>query len=121
MEDDAPRRGEIWSVYTPGQPADPHQPRPALVVSADVRNRLTDDLIVVPIFTAGRLGPTRVPIARDVGGLPHDSVLFCEEVTTINRDFLGDGPLGGRVPAALLDRVIRATRRALGEVVPEPG
>jgi hypothetical protein len=39
-----PRRGEIWLVYTSGQPDDPHQPRPALVVSANVRNRLSDDV-----------------------------------------------------------------------------
>ena len=43
-------------VYIPGQPDDPHQPRPALVISEDVRNRLTDDVIVVPIFSTGRLG-----------------------------------------------------------------
>ncbi len=120
MESRAPRRGEIWSVYTPGQPDDPHQPRPALVVSEDVRNRMMDDVIVVPIFTVGRLGPTHIPIERGVGGLLHDSVLFCEEITTIAREFLGDGPVGLRVSTGLLERVTRAVRRALGEVVPEP-
>jgi len=114
MESRAPRRGEIWSVYTPGQPEDPHQPRPALVVSEDVRNRMTDDVIVVPIF------PTHIPIGEGVGGLPHDSVLLCEEITTITRDFMGDGPLGLGVSTGLLERVIRAVRRALGELVPEP-
>lgn len=29
-------------MYTPGQPTDPHQPRFALVVSADARNRARD-------------------------------------------------------------------------------
>ena len=115
-----PRRGEIWSVYTPGQPYDPHQPRPALVVSEDVHNRRGDDVIVVPIFSAGRLGPTRVSVPAGVGGLRHDSVLFCEELTTVHRDFLVRGPFGGRVPESLLERVLRAVRRALGEVLPEP-
>lgn len=121
-EDDArfPRRGEIWLVDTPNQPKDPHQPRPALIVSEDVRNRLTDDVIVVPIFSSGRLGPTRVPIRAGSGGLPKDSIAFCEEVTTLHHDVLADGPLGPPVSPVILGRVVRAIRRALGEVVPEP-
>jgi len=106
-------------VYTPGQPDDPHQPRPALVVSEDVRNRLRDDLIVVPIFSLGRLGPTRVPVPARAGGLRSPGVLFCEEVTTIDRDFLSRGPLGARLSRPLLEAVIRAVRRALGDAVPE--
>jgi mRNA interferase MazF len=105
---------------TPGQPDDPHQPRPALVISENVRNRLRDDLIVIPIFSSGRLGPTRVALTAGTGGLPHDSVLFCEELTTIDRDFLARGPLGSTVPPELMDRVLRAVRRALGEMAPEP-
>jgi mRNA-degrading endonuclease toxin of MazEF toxin-antitoxin module len=116
----APRRGELWYVYTPGQPDYPHQPRPALVVSEEVRNRLTDDLIVVPAFSTGRPGPTRVPLAAGVGGIPRESVLFCEEMTTIDRDFLAEGPLGSLVPHSVFQQVLRAIRRALGEVVPEP-
>ena len=108
-----PRRGELWWASTPGQPDDPHQPRPVLVVSVDTRNRLTDDLIVVPIFSTGRLGPTRVPIAAGSGGLPQDSVIFCEEVTTIDRDYLVAGPLGPPVPAVLLDRVIEGIGNAI--------
>ena len=107
-------------VYTPGQPDDPHQPRPALVVSEDVRNRMRDDLIVVPAFSAGRLGPTRIAAGAGTGGLAQDSVLFCEEITTIDRDFLHRGPLGPRVPPALMQIVVRAVRRAIGEVLPVP-
>jgi len=73
-----PRRGEIWKGYTPGQPDDPHQPRFLLVLSLDVRNRSTDDIIAIPIFTRGALGPPRVPITAGEGGIPHDSVLFCD-------------------------------------------
>ena len=105
---------------TPGQPDDPHQPRPALVISENVRNRLRDDLVVIPVFSSGRLGPTRVALTAGTGGLPHDSILFCEEPTTIDRDFLARGPLGSTVPPELMDKVLRAVRRALGEVVPEP-
>lgn len=113
------RRGEIWSVYTPGQPDDPHQPRPALVISENVRNRMSDDLIVVPIFSRGTLGPTRVALSAGEGGIAHNSILFCEEITTIGKDFLRRGPFGPPVPETVLDAVLRAVRRALGEVIPE--
>src|SRR5690349_9407338 len=93
-----PRCGEIWAVYLPGQPYDPHQPRPALVVSNNARNRWSDDVIVVPIFSRGRSGSTHVPLKAGIGGLRHDSVAFCEEITTIHRDFLVDGPFGPPVP-----------------------
>ena len=106
-------------AWTPGQPRDPHQPRPALIISDDTRNRMSDDVIVVPVFSRRRLGPTRVLIAKGTGGLDHDSVLLCEEVSTIAREFLDRGPLGQPVPDSLLARVVRAVRRAVGDVLPE--
>ncbi len=109
-----PRRGDIWYAYTPGQPDDPHQPRPALVISENIRNRRTDDVIVVPIFSGGRLSPTRVSIASGIGGLAHNSMIFCEELATIDRDFLRDGPLGAPVPPAILERVVAAILIAVG-------
>jgi mRNA-degrading endonuclease toxin of MazEF toxin-antitoxin module len=116
----APRRGQVWFGYTPGQPEDPHQPRPLLVVSDDTRNRIADDVIVVPIFSRGRPGPTRVSLQAGLGGIRRDSMLFCEEISTISHDFLEHGPLGPRLPGYVLRQVSRAVRRALGEVLPEP-
>jgi mRNA interferase MazF len=105
-------------VFTPGQPDDPHQPRPAVVVSENVRNRMRDDVIVVPVFSAGQLGPTRVGLPARSSGLRHDSLIFCEEITTIDKDFLARGPVGMLSPK-LLEAVVRGVRRAVGEVVPE--
>jgi mRNA interferase MazF len=107
-------------VYTPGQPDDPHLPRPALVVSEDVRNAIRDDLIVVPMFSRGRLGPTRVVIPAGAGNIPGEGILFCEEITTIDRDFLVRGPLGPPIGRYRMAEVVRAIRRAIGETVPEP-
>ncbi len=115
-----PRRGEVWSVLTPGRPEDPHQPRPALVLSSDVRNRLREHATIVPIYSEGALGPTRVALTAGAGGIRRNSVIFCEEITTIDRDFFRRGPWGTSVGADVLDAVLRAVRRALGEVVPEP-
>jgi mRNA-degrading endonuclease toxin of MazEF toxin-antitoxin module len=114
-----PRRGEIWLVETPNQPDDPHQPRPALVVSEDYRNSRSDDIVLIPIFSSRRLGPTRVAIRAGVGGLSHNSILYCEEIVTLHRSFVIDEPLGDVVSPSLMGRVVRAVRRALGEVVPE--
>ena len=64
----SPRQGELWTAYTPGQPDDPHQPRPVLVISEDVRNRLRDDVIVVPAFSGvADHGKCRFAITENVG------------------------------------------------------
>lgn len=81
---------------------------------------MRDDLIVVPVFSRGRIGPTRVPVFAGAANVPGDSVLFCEEITTIDRDFLAHGPLGPPIGQRKLDEVVRAIRRAVGDVVPEP-
>lgn len=111
-----PRRGELWFAHTPGRHDDPHQPRPVLVVSEDRRNVALDHAIVVPVFSRGILGPTRVPLPSGVGGIHHDSVLFCEEITTLHYRSLEDGPLGPAVPDLLLAQVVLAVRRAVGDV-----
>jgi mRNA interferase MazF len=104
----------VWLTFTPGQPADPHQPRFVLIVSADVRNRARDHVQVVPIFSTGNLGPTRLVIPAAGTGLRYDSVLFCEELTTIDKSFLQGGPRG-HVSQHLLEQVVIAVRRALGD------
>ena len=114
MSEATPRRGEVWLAYTPGQPSDPHQPRFVLVVSADVRNRARDHVMAVPIFSSGNLGPTRLVIPAAGTGLRYDGVLFCEELTTIDKAFLNGGARG-RVTEQLLDDVVIAVRRALGD------
>jgi mRNA-degrading endonuclease toxin of MazEF toxin-antitoxin module len=92
-----------------------------LIVSEDGRNELTDDILVVPLFTRGRRGPTHVFIPEGEGGLPHASVAFCEEVTCIDVAFLDEqtGPMGNLVSQTVLEEVIRGVRRAMGEFVPE--
>ena len=77
-------------------------------------------MIVVPIFTNGLPGPTHIPLSAGIGGLPHDSVAYCEEITTIHHDFVSHGPLGPPITEEPIAKVIRAIRRAIGEAVPEP-
>jgi mRNA interferase MazF len=115
-----PRRGEIWRVETPNQPYDPHTPRPALIISENRRNWASDDYLVIPVFSDGNLGPTRVLLPAGQGGIDHDSILFCDEIMCLDRDFisLDDGPLGGFVDGDILEAAVVAVRRAIGDVVP---
>lgn len=84
-----------------------------------MRNALRDHVVVVPIFSSGRSGPTRVALSAGLGGLDHDSMLFCDEITTLNHGFMGERPLGPPVPGRIMKEVVKAVRRALGDVVPE--
>jgi mRNA interferase MazF len=112
-----PRRSEIWPVLLPNQPSDIHTPRPALVVSIDVRNRLAGDVTVVPLSTTLRPLATHVLLPSGTGGLPRDSMAKCEQVTTLEKRLLGHSPLGEQVPTPVLDAVVRAIRRAIGDVL----
>jgi hypothetical protein len=49
----------------------------------------------------------------------HDSVLFCDEITTVDHEFLGERPLGPPVSGRILTQVVKAVRRAMGDVVPD--
>ncbi len=84
------------------------------MISENTRNRRSDDVIVVPIFSTGRASPTHVPLEAGTGGVLHASVLFCEEIATLDRDFLHDGPLGTAVPASILDETVNAIIIAVG-------
>jgi len=66
--------------------------------------------MVVPIFSTGNLGPTRLVIPAAGSGLRYDSVLFCEELTTIDKAFLEQGARG-RASEQLLEQVVIAVWR----------
>ena len=95
MKCPTPTRGEIWSVHTPGQPKDPHQPRPALVISADALNHYALDVCVVPMTSIERPKfSLRVQVKPGEGGLRRDSWAKCDQVTTLEKNLLLYPPLG---------------------------
>ena len=114
MSDSAapPRRGHLYWVRIPDEPRGKR--RPALVVSPDVRNRLANDVIVVPVSTVLREAPTHVRLRAREGGLPRPSVAKCEQITTIRRDRLLPAALGGAVSAVHMVEVEKAVLRAIG-------
>jgi mRNA interferase MazF len=112
-----PCRGEIYLVRIPGQPHDTKD-RPALVVSMDVRNRLANDVIVVPLSTNLRPAPTHVELPAGEGGLKETSVAKCEQITTLDKSFLIRGPFAGAISAHILREVEKAIQRSIGIAIP---
>jgi len=110
-----PLRGYIYWVTIPGEPD--AKRRPALVISVDARSRLANDVLVVPASTTLHPAPTHVRLKKGTGGVPRDSVLKCEQITTLPKQLLGDVALGGPLSLALLEDVERGILRAIGVAV----
>jgi len=108
-----PRRGEIYLVRLPGHPSD-IKDRPALVISLDVRNRLANDVVVVPLSTTLRPAPTHVELPAGEGGLKETSMAKCEQVTTLDKSFLLRGPFAGSISPFLMREIEKAFQRAIG-------
>ena len=111
-----PKRGEIYLVNLPGQPGD-MKARPALIVSMDIRNRLANDVIVVPVSTTLRSSPTHVQIAEGEGGLHKLSLAKCELITTLDKCFLVRGPFSGTIKTETMVEVEKAIQRAVGIII----
>ncbi|MGH7214923.1 MAG: type II toxin-antitoxin system PemK/MazF family toxin [Tepidisphaeraceae bacterium] len=105
-----PRRGEIWLVDFPDDP----KSRPALIVSFDARNELANSVLAVPITTNLRPAPTHVALPAKQGGLTHDSMARCENVSYLHKSRLARGPLAGAISPALMREVERGLLRSLG-------
>ena len=99
-----------------GHPSDTKH-RPALVISMDVRNRLANDVIVVPFSTNLRPVPTHVELPAGERGLKETSVAKCEQVTTLDKSFLVRGPFSGTISPSLMREVEKAIQRAFGILV----
>jgi len=107
-----PRRGYVYWVRVPDEPQGKR--RPALVLSLDVRNRLANDVIVVPISSVLRDAPTHVRLRAREGGLIRASVVKCEQITTLQKTRLVPRPLGGPLAPARMVEVEKAVLRAIG-------
>ena len=70
-----PRRGHLYWVRIPDEPGSKR--RPALVVSPDIRNRLANDVIVIPVSSVLREAPTHVRLRAREAGFARPSVAKC--------------------------------------------
>ena len=105
-----PRRGEVWLVSFPDDP----KSQPALIVSPDVRNELANSGLAVPVTTNLRPAPTHVLLPAGQGGLAHDSMARCENVSYLHKSRLDRGPLAGAINAPLMRDVERCLMRSFG-------
>lgn len=110
-----PKRGEIYLVNLPSKPKDIKN-RPALVVSLDIRNKLANDIIVVPLSTTLRPAPTHVLLQQDEGGLSTASMAKCEQVTTIDKSLLVRGPFADKISEEKMKEIEKAIMIAIGVI-----
>ncbi len=108
-----PKRGEIYLVNLPSKPKDIKN-RPALVVSLDIRNRLANDIIIVPLSTNLKPSPTHVLLREGESGLSKASMAKCEQVTTIDKSLLIRGPFAGKISNEKMGEIEKAIMVAIG-------
>ena len=113
------KRGEIYLVNLPSKPKDIKN-RPALVVSLDIRNKLANDIIVIPLSTNLRPSPTHILLQEGEGGLSKASMAKCEQVTTIDKSLLIikviRGPFAGKISDEKMNEIEKAIMIAIGVI-----
>ena len=107
--------GELWS----GRTSDRRRTRagknrPALIVSPDARNELASSVLAIPVTTNLRPAPTHVLLPKGQGGLAHDSMGRCENVSYLHKSRLVRGPLAGSISPGLMTDIERCLLRSLG-------
>jgi len=110
-----PERRDIYLVNLPSKQKD-IKDRPALVVSLDIRNKLANDIIVVPLSTNLRTAPTHVLLQKGEGGLSKESMAKCEQITTIDKALLIRGPFAGKISAEKMNEIEKAIMIAIGVI-----
>lgn len=108
-----PKRGDIWWVEFPQYPKDPHQPRPAVIVSVDHRNERADKVQVVPLSSTNNGHRMNYAIPKGTTGLQDDSCAKCGDITAVAKTMLrGTGPIG-KVSKQVVDGIVELAQQAL--------
>jgi mRNA interferase MazF len=92
--------------------------RPAVIISPDRRNELAGDLIILPCSTVLRPMIWHVLLQPPEGGLSRRTMVKCELVTTVPKEFVDPKPLGPALSSRRLREIERALLLALGILVP---
>ena len=97
-----PRRGEIF--WGPGK----EKIRPLLVVSNDLDNRYSNDVVVIPGTTKNieRIYPVEVLV--EIGELRKPTKFQADSIFTILQDELGEKI--GELPTQIMEKVAQALR-----------
>jgi mRNA-degrading endonuclease toxin of MazEF toxin-antitoxin module len=91
--------------------------RPAVILSPDVRNRLANDVIIVPCSTRARPMAWHVQLQPGEAGLRQASMAKCEEIATVPKSWIDPDELAHLSPGRMR-QVELAIFSALGILVP---
>lgn len=105
-----PARGEIWLIdFDPTRGHEQAGRRPALIISDERFNRGRAGLVMAIPMTARERGiPTHVAVSPPEGGVRVRSFLKCENLRSISKERLVEGPWGAlslRTMAAVEERL----------------
>ena len=92
--------------------------RPAVILSPEIRNRLANDVIIVPCSTSARAMPWHVRIRRGEAGIPQACMAECEQIATVPKSWIESRELGQLSRGRMLE-VELAVLSALGIVAPD--
>jgi mRNA interferase MazF len=105
-------RGTIyWVQLDPTIGSEIQKTRPALIVSNDQNNQASSLVTVVPITSNTKLfGPFEVDLESGDGGLKKPGKLKANQVRTIDKRRLVDGPLGSTLSDTTMEQVNQALK-----------
>lgn len=105
-------RGFIyWVNMDPTVGAEIQKTRPALVVSNDVSNELSSLVTIVPITSkSDKPYLFEVAVSKNDGGLKKDGLIKANQVRTIDKLRIVDGPLGEALSKEIMDNVAEALK-----------
>ena len=110
-----PKRGEIYLTNLLSKQKD-FKNRPAIIISTDIRNRLANDVIVVPLSTNLRQSPTHVLLQKGEAGLDKTSMAKCEQLATLDKELLIAGPFTGKLSDQKLKEIERGIMISIGVI-----
>jgi mRNA-degrading endonuclease toxin of MazEF toxin-antitoxin module len=85
-----------------------------LIISPDARNEFANSVLAIPITTNMKPAPTHVIVPSGQGGLHHDSMARCENVSYVHKSRLQRGGFRGMVSASIIGDIERCLLRSLG-------
>ncbi len=100
-------RGQIyWVQLDPSIGSEIKKTRPALIVSNNANNQVSDTVTVLPLTSQTKvIRPFEVLLPVGVGGLKVASKAKANQIRTVDKQRLSDSPLGAAVDAAILHRI----------------
>lgn len=97
-----PLQGQIYLIKALRNLGDTKK-RPAVVVSINLRNELSQTVLVVPCTSNLTSGPTptRILLKAGEGGLDTDSLATCDNLLAVRKTYLEQSPYGNITPLSL--------------------